>query len=40
MNAKRRKLVSVRNVAAKIPGAAITAVVAEIFCISRTMIPA
>lgn len=40
MNAKRRKLVSALNVAARILGAAITAVVVEIFCISRTKIPA
>jgi len=39
MNAKRRKLVSALNVAAKTLGAATTAVVVEIFCISRTMIP-
>lgn len=38
MNAKRRKLVSAPNVAARILGAAITAVVLEIFFILRTMI--
>jgi hypothetical protein len=40
MNAKRRKLVSALNVAARIPGEAITALVVGIFSISGTMIPA
>jgi hypothetical protein len=40
MNAKIRKLVSALNVAARIPGAAITALVVGIFSISGTMIPA
>lgn len=39
MNAKRGKLVSALNVAARIPGAAMIAVVVGIFCISGTMIP-
>jgi len=33
MNAKRRRLVSALNVAARIRGEAMTAVVVEIFCI-------
>jgi len=33
MNAERRKLVSALNVAARIPGAAMTALAVEIFCI-------
>ncbi|XWS50728.1 hypothetical protein CRYUN_Cryun12cG0112200 [Craigia yunnanensis] len=37
-NAKRRKLASALNVAAKIPGEATSALVVEIFCISGTMI--
>jgi len=40
MNARRRKLVSALNVAARIPGEAITAVAVGIFCISGTMMHA
>ena len=40
MNARRSELVSVLNVAARILGAAMTALVVGVFCISRTMIPA
>lgn len=40
MNAKRGKLVSALNAAAKIPGGAMIALVVGIFCTSGTMIPA
>lgn len=40
MSAERGKLVSALNVAARILGAAMTAVAVEIFYISGTMMPA